>query len=66
MGTSVIFAGFVVSDEGVEPDPSMVESVKSFPRVKDRAKIVRFLLSLEIRSRRGLKEINMKLNILKI
>ena len=35
MGTSVLFAGFVVSDQGVKPDPSMVECVQKFPWSKD-------------------------------
>ena len=35
MRTSVLFAGFVVSDEGVKPDPFMMESMpKRFVRVE--------------------------------
>ena len=37
------FAGYIVSNKGVHPDPTRVESITNFPRPKDQTALKSFL-----------------------
>ena len=43
IGTSMPFAGYIVSNKGVHPDPTRVESISNFPRPKDLTALKSFL-----------------------
>ena len=43
IGTSIPFAGYVVSDKGVHPDPHRVESIRKFPTPVDVTGVKSFL-----------------------
>jgi|GEM_PF-2645699 len=42
-GTSMSFAGYIVSDKGVGPDPARVEALKKFPVPKDQTGVRSFM-----------------------
>lgn len=43
IGTKVKFAGYIVSAEGVSPDPEKVESLRNFPVPEDLTSLRSFL-----------------------
>lgn len=43
ISTEVAFAGFVVSQEGIKPDPEKVKAIKEFPSPKDITEVRSFL-----------------------
>ena len=43
IGSSVRFAGFVVSDKGIKPDPEKVEGISSFPQPQNPTEVRSFL-----------------------
>ena len=46
IGSSMPFAGYIVSDAGVRPDPVRVQSLRNFPVPKDTTGVKSFMLSL--------------------
>ena len=42
-GRQVEFAGFVVSDQGVKPDPAKMEAIRNFPLPKDKGDVRSFM-----------------------
>ena len=43
IGTTVNFAGFIISDKGVEPDPGKISAIKDFPSPVDISTVRSFL-----------------------
>ena len=43
IGSSVPFAGFIVSDKGVQPDPERLRSIRDFPTPKNTTELRSFL-----------------------
>ena len=43
VGTSVKFAGFVVSEDGIKPDPDKLAAVRNFPAPKNVSELRSFL-----------------------
>ena len=46
IGTSLKFAGHIVSDEGIRPDPDQLDVIRRFPTPKNHQDIRRFLDNL--------------------
>lgn len=43
IGTKINFAGYIISDTGVEPDPNRLKAISEFPRPKDISELRGFL-----------------------
>ena len=43
IGTSMPFAGYIVSDSGVHPDPSRIEAISNLPHPADQTNLQSFL-----------------------
>ena len=43
IGTSMPFAGYIVSNNGVHPDPTRIEAISNFPRPQDQTALKSFL-----------------------
>ena len=44
IGTSMPFAGYIVSEKGVHPDPTRIEAISDFPRPSDQTALRFFLV----------------------